>query len=452
MISRDEIICKSEELEVHPVNVERDYVFGWVLAGIYSASGLGKRLILKGGNCFRKAYFEAARYSPDLDFATTSRLAPEFIKTELARVCAFAQANSGVNFEIERTRVEEKPCADENKHIHEVRLYFRGFFGEESQMVISIRMDIGELERIILPVQERNLIHSYSDSAACVAQLRCLKLEETLASKLKCLLQRRHVADLFDFVNATFVSPTIEINQQEIISAFLQMTIFRPGPRVVRDLLLNLPFDIIRGFWEKYVVCPRSCVIDFDQARSRFERIVESLFGSLPPMRSELAFFPAHLRNPIMEAGYKMTTLRVVYHGVEREVEPYSLKYKIRKDGVGQEYLYVWDQTGGRSSPPGLKTFLHTGIKSIENTDNQFEPRFEVELSKAGQFFQERYFHSSPRSWVRAWSPRRQSSHAYTLECPVCGKRFYRDRYSTTLNPHKDNYGNRCLGRIGILV
>ena len=313
-------------------------------------------------------------------------------------------------------------------------------------------MDISELEKIILPVQTRHLIHAYSDREACTAQIKCLKMEEMLASKLKCLIQRRHSADLFDFVNATFVSPAIDIDRGEIVSTFLKMTIFRPGPRIVKDILLGLPFDIIRGLWDKYVVCPRASVIDFDQAVSGFCQVVESLFGGLPPMRGELAFFPATLRNPIMEAGYKMTTLRVVYDGVLREVEPYSLKYKVRRDGIGQEYLYVYDLTGGRTSGPGIKSFVRRGVQLIENTDNHFEPRAEVELSKAGQFFDEAYFRGHPRSWSTTWTVTRRSSHAYTIECPVCGKHFYRDKYSTKLNPHKDKYGNRCLGRVGFMV
>ena len=70
-----------------------------------------------------------------------------------------------------------------------------------------------------------------------LAQVKCLKMEEMLASKLKCLIQRRHSADLFDFVHATFVSPAIDIDRGEIVSTFLKMTIFRPGPRIVKGHL-----------------------------------------------------------------------------------------------------------------------------------------------------------------------------------------------------------------------
>jgi predicted nucleotidyltransferase component of viral defense system len=59
-------------LGVNSSNVQRDYVFGWLLSGIYAQSGLGQQLVLKGGNCLRKAYFPFGRFSTDLDFSVVS--------------------------------------------------------------------------------------------------------------------------------------------------------------------------------------------------------------------------------------------------------------------------------------------------------------------------------------------------------------------------------------------
>ena len=110
--------------------------------------------------------------------------------------------------------------------------------------------------------------------------------------------------------------------------------------------------------------------------------------------------------------------------------------------------VYTMTRTGGRSSGPDLKSFVCQGVGSIENTDIQFEPRCEVELSKAGQLLGDTYFRGSP-------GPRfglHRSSSKYVVQCPQCGKRFYRKKYSTKLNPHKDKYGNKCYGRLGVLV
>jgi len=54
MITKDEIEAKAIEFGLHAANIERDYVFGWLLAGIYGASWLKDALVLKGGNCSAK--------------------------------------------------------------------------------------------------------------------------------------------------------------------------------------------------------------------------------------------------------------------------------------------------------------------------------------------------------------------------------------------------------------
>ena len=67
MVTDSEIESTAEDLDVHTSNVQRDYIFGWLLAGIYQPDNdLSNHLILKGGNGFRKAYFENARFSDDL--------------------------------------------------------------------------------------------------------------------------------------------------------------------------------------------------------------------------------------------------------------------------------------------------------------------------------------------------------------------------------------------------
>jgi hypothetical protein len=47
MMTKGEIEAKSEAFGIHISNVERDYVFGWLLCAIYSASPLGRILVLK---------------------------------------------------------------------------------------------------------------------------------------------------------------------------------------------------------------------------------------------------------------------------------------------------------------------------------------------------------------------------------------------------------------------
>jgi hypothetical protein len=164
MIDKPEIDAKSEELGVNAANVQRDYVFGWLLSGVSQGDNpLRPLLILKGGNCFRKAYFEHARFSNDLDFSTQSQLDLGVLLTGLKQASTYARERSGVEFLIDDSRVSEKRLADAESRIYEARVYFKSFYGEEEAR-IRVDLDVKEYDRIFLPIQTQRLIHSYSDA------------------------------------------------------------------------------------------------------------------------------------------------------------------------------------------------------------------------------------------------------------------------------------------------
>jgi len=260
----------------------------------------------------------------------------------------------------------------------------------------------------------------------------------------------------------------IELKRGEIVKTLLKMTIFERSPGILRGLFVDLPFEIFKRLWRKYLVCPKYGLIDFETAVARFKDHVVEVFGNLPIGGGQLAFFPAAYRNRILEAGSNMTLLEVVYDGVRRMVEPYSLVYKKRKDGVAREYLYVYDTTGGKKSGIGIKAFLHTKIQELNVTGKKFEPRFEVELSKAGETPKKSYF-GKPFGGRRSGSMRRRLKRkrgrgvigstfsrplgpTYIYRCPMCQKTFRRKTSNSHLNQHKDKYGNRCFGVVGTWV
>ena len=58
----------AREFGLAPNVVEKDYVLGWLLAGISNHAELGAAWVFKGGTCLKKCYFETYRFSEDLDF------------------------------------------------------------------------------------------------------------------------------------------------------------------------------------------------------------------------------------------------------------------------------------------------------------------------------------------------------------------------------------------------
>ncbi|MFF7262229.1 nucleotidyl transferase AbiEii/AbiGii toxin family protein [Streptomyces sp. NPDC008159] len=447
MISPEEIDEMGAALGVHAANVQRDYIFGWLLAGLYGDSPFAEHLVLKGGNAFRKGYFGATRFSDDLDFAAPGPVDPHQLLAALNDVCRLIEARTGVTFDLDRNRQAGDHTIGNDKTVYKYKLYFTDFYGDRNNVTIALRMDVTEFGRLYLPPQSRRLIHPYTDAADCATDIRVVSLEEGLADKLKCLLQRRSSFDLFDLVYSIFVNNEIEVDKRGIVTTFLKKTIFEPSPRAALSLLQAVPFDAMRHYWENKIVCARESLLDFTTAVDRFKEELGSLFSTFRyGDRGELAFFPAELRTPIMEAGNNRTLLRITYDGTERLVEPYSLRFKRRKNGVGQEYLYVWDQTGGRSGP-GIKSLFNYKISRIAVTDTTFDPRYDIELAKAGEFGDRTTFGSTIRRRVSA--PRGQVTPRYRVQCAYCGKVFSRSTLSTRLNAHKDRYGNACYGRSG---
>ena len=465
MIDKNEIDRMSEEMQVHTSHVQRDYVHGWLLSHLYSNSPLANKLTLKGGNALRKGYFEQSRYSRDIDFTTTGRSDESDLGRELNCICNGLTERCGITFDTSRTIVEKKRRADKDKEISEARLYFTDFYGKPSKLVLGIRLDVTQFDRLYLPVQERNLIHPYSDFEACTTPIKCVKLEEILASKMRCLLQRKHIADLFDLVYAIIISPEVEIDRASLLSTFFKITIFGRDPSVVKGLFIDLPLIALGSVWEKYIACPVATFFDFERAKSNFFDFINELIPQQATHDYSRIFFPSVLRNPILAAADSMTMLKLRYSGIERLVEPYELAFKIRRDRVAREYFYAYDTTGGRHSPPGIKAFVSEKVESIENTDQEFQPRMPMEIAKAGgsenvSRFEGRgrsrsYFSKPAKRRVR--TPRTQSSYNpysysphYKIQCPHCGKKFNRKQFGDTkLNPHKDKLGNRCYGTVG---
>jgi predicted nucleotidyltransferase component of viral defense system len=200
MISDQEIDAKAKEFELRPLDVQKDYVYGWLLNGLFQRPALAGQIVLKGGNALRKGYLPDTRFSKDLDFSARQAITQAVLEAELREVCSFVQAQTGVQF-VDKMIVRDKDLAIPDIEALEARLYFKSFYGEEN-LSLRTQLDITQFDKIYLPVQDRKLLHPYSDGEACAATIKCHKLEEVLASKLTTLLHRRNPVDLFDLLYA----------------------------------------------------------------------------------------------------------------------------------------------------------------------------------------------------------------------------------------------------------
>jgi predicted nucleotidyltransferase component of viral defense system len=459
MIRREEIDQKAQQFEISPSNVERDYVFGWLLFGIFTVSGLKDRLFLKGGNALRKGYFENTRFSADLDFGMHGDIPDVQLLGEINRVCEFVHDKAGVDFVIGENIVKEKFAATDTPlpglKVYEARVYFKDFYGKSGHVRIRISMDITRFDKVLLPLQSRVLIHPYSDAAELACNVPCMKLEEIIATKLKCLMQRQHAPDLFDYAYS-IAQLGGSLNRAEVVQAIIEKTIFSRNPFVLKSILVRTAFDYFREEWVKSVICAKQILIQAEDAIAAFVADVEALFLEYPDNGfAQFVYFPAQQRVPIMQAARTQTLLKIRYKGEERLVEPYSLKYQTRRDGVEREYFFTYKVSGG-ATEPGIRTFTADRMEAIENTDRKFEPRHAIELSKAGEMPENRYlFDPNKPIWApraRLGIGRQRPRLKYTYRCTSCGKQVTKTTQSATIGPHKSPGGYACSSRRGYFV
>jgi hypothetical protein len=160
VIDCDEIETMSKHLGVHTSAVQRDYLYGWLLVGLYGDNPLVRdRLVLKGGNAFRKSYFVNTRFSGDLDLTAPAGLHPVQLLDALNCACRMIRARTGIEFDLDRNAQTGRHSIDSTRTVHKYTLYFKDFYGKASTMTIALRMDVTEFGRLYLPIQQRKLIH-----------------------------------------------------------------------------------------------------------------------------------------------------------------------------------------------------------------------------------------------------------------------------------------------------
>jgi predicted nucleotidyltransferase component of viral defense system len=204
MVSRQEIKRVAIVRGLRPHVVEKDYLLGWVLAGVYHHVSLKSSWIFKGGTCIKKCYFDTYRFSEDLDFTVIepSHLNHDFLIETFSEISDWIFHQAGLeiptrllSFEIFTNSRGSESCQG--------KLGYRGPIGPRSgfRSLPRLKIDLTFDEVVVLPPVERTVCHDYSDDPHGGISVRCYALEEAFAEKICALGQRARPRDLYDVIN-----------------------------------------------------------------------------------------------------------------------------------------------------------------------------------------------------------------------------------------------------------
>lgn len=460
MISRREIIDASSALSLLPQVVEKDYVLGWVLAGINHHPELAESWIFKGGTCLKKCFFETYRFSEDLDFTLrdAAHIDPTFLTATFAEVAGWVYDRTGIELPPDLQTFEVYPNPRGNPSC-QGKLSYRGPISPRSGGLPRIKLDLTADEHVALAPLPVSIFHPYSDAPDNGIHILAYTYEEAFAEKVRALAERTRPRDLYDVVD-------LYRNEEA-----------RPSPSVLLDVLrqkcefkgISTPSDIsdlsryrddLAGAWDHMLRRQLPALVPmqpfWDALPELFTWLRTGLAPAIPASyrvnAGETIIREHTLRLPL--SGTAQSHLEVIrfaasnrlcvdlrYRDQTRRIEPYSL----RRSAEGNIILHAHDMLRNAH-----RSYRVDRIQTARITSLTFLPRHAVELSSIGPLIVRPTASRSTGLSRRTMSPRwsnSNSGHRYIFQCPVCGRRFYRTRRRSSRKMHKDAFGYRCSGR-----
>ena len=471
MIARREILDVAAALGLRPQVVEKDYVLGWVLAGIYRQKALSNSWVFKGGTCLKKCFFETYRFSEDLDFTLTdpSQINREFLAGVFRDVGEWIYEQTGIELpeELQEFDIFENPRGTVSC---QGKLSYRGPIAPRSGGLPRIKLDLTPDELLVLPPTERVIFHDYSDAPEEGIAVLCYAFEEAFAEKVRALGDRARPRDLYDVVNLYRNAESRP--QAAVLLDVLEQKCEHRGLAVPALGNLEAHKGDLEGSWQAMLdhqLPALPPVESFWEALPEFFAWLQTGVMPAEPATYRLAVGETLLRERtffLPVSGRVQSYLEIIrfaasnrlcvdlkYQGSFRRIEPYSL----RRTQDGNIVLHAT-----RASDGGHRSYRVDRIQGARATRQSFIPRFAVELTPQGPTVilptaTRVEFPGLPR-WRAHTTPRPSRSAAwadgprYIYECAYCGKRFTRKKTASQLNPHKDKSGYPCAGRTGYLV
>jgi len=473
LINRLEILDFAHEFGLSVNVVEKDYVIGWLLAGIANHSDLSPSWVFKGGTCLKKCYFETYRFSEDLDFTLgdSGQLNEEFLVHALQQIADWVYEASGIEIPLGTIHFEVYKNPRGNLSA-QGRVGYRGPMGRGGDAP-RVKLDLTSDEILVLEPVIREVHHPYSDRPEKGIQVRCYCFEELFAEKIRALAERERPRDLYDVVHL-YRHDELKTDRAAVFETLQKKCSFK-GIAVPNLTNLERQSERIEleSEWRNMLGHQLPALPPFEQFWKELPGVFDWLHGRLekvarPAIPVHAAAIDEAWRPPSMVSAWHTSAplesirfaaanrlcVELTYQGNSRLIEPYSL----RRTRDGHLLLLAVKHKTGED-----RSYRVDRIQGARMTEVSFSPRYLVELTPAGPIdalpVTRRSIGVSAYATIKRRAVRRRSIKTsahygpkYVFQCSICGKKFTHSSYRAALSPHKNKQGYPCVGRTGIYV
>jgi predicted nucleotidyltransferase component of viral defense system len=196
VIDKREILELAAQISLNPHVIEKDYVLGWMLAGIYAHEDLAENWIFKGGTCLKKCFFETYRFSEDLDFTLRNQahLDEGFLKRVFAEIGAWVYDETGIQIPADQQEFEILQNPRGNLSC-QAKISYKGPVSP-TRPLPRIKLDLTADERVVLEPEAVEIFHPYSDAPEEGIEVVAYDYVEAFAEKFRALAERTRPRDL----------------------------------------------------------------------------------------------------------------------------------------------------------------------------------------------------------------------------------------------------------------
>lgn len=246
MINSREIANAANAWQLRHDVVEKDYMLGWLLAGIANHDET-QTWAFKGGTCLRKCWFETYRFSEDLDFTVghPDILEARYLAQVFTEIGTWIRDRSGLEIQATDASFRRRRNRRDEPTI-QGRISYVGPLGIPGEP--KVKLDLTADEVVVLPLESRPVFHPFSDvedsghgETDHLADVNSYALPELLGEKLRALVERCRPRDLYDIVH-TYKHPDL-LGQTERVLDVLAKKCAHAGIDVpTLETLRNTPF------------------------------------------------------------------------------------------------------------------------------------------------------------------------------------------------------------------
>lgn len=267
----------SRELGLRANIVEKDYVLGWILAGIFNNTKIAPDWVFKGGTCIKKCYYETYRFSEDLDFTLTEpiHLDEKFLVNNFQDISEWIYDTSGI--EIPKDLIKFEVYKNNRDGMSaQGKIGYRGPLQPRGDLP-RIKLDLTIDEILVLEPVTKIVEHVYSDCPEHGIQIKCYCFEEVFAEKIRALAERERPRDLYDVV-LLYHHDKLRANKKVILETLKKKCKFKNMPVPSMATLMNrAEQEELKTEWENMLAHQMSSLPPFEQFWSEISKVMKWL-------------------------------------------------------------------------------------------------------------------------------------------------------------------------------